>query len=118
MLLDPGSLNIDASCRRRNCITVASIENRAPNRKLHRHHRHRGSGDITVDSNVALTWANASTLTLSAFGNINFQSGATIANTGSGNLVLRADNTGSGTGTVSFALGQSDQLCGKHRHGF
>jgi filamentous hemagglutinin family protein len=68
-----------------------------------------GNGDIIVDSNVNLTWANASTLTLSAFGSIDFQSGALISNTGAGSLILRADNTGAGTGTVSFAAaGQID----------
>ena len=102
MLLDPGSLNIDASCSGANCIAVASIESGLASGNFIVTTGTAG-GDITVDSNVALTWANASTLTLSAYGSINFQSGATITNTSSGNLVLRADNSGSGTGTVSFA---------------
>jgi filamentous hemagglutinin family protein len=58
------------------------------------------AGDITVASNV--TWSNASNLTLSANRNIAVSDGVIIKNTGSGNLDLRADNTGSGTGTVSF----------------
>jgi filamentous hemagglutinin family protein len=59
------------------------------------------AGDITVASNV--TWSNASNLTLSANRNISISDGVSIKNTGSGNLDLRADSTGSGTGTVSFA---------------
>jgi filamentous hemagglutinin family protein len=106
-LLDPGSLNIDNSCPSANCVTVASIQGGLANGNFIVTTGTVG-GDITVDSNVNLTWANASTLTLSAFGNIAFQAGAAISNTGAGNLVLRADNTGTGTGTVSF--GSSNQI--------
>lgn len=59
------------------------------------------AGDITVVQNVS--WSNGSTLTLSANRDINVLSGVTIANTGAGSLVLRADNTGSGSGTVNFS---------------
>ena len=58
------------------------------------------AGDITVAA--SLSWANANTLTLNAYHDININSGVTIANTGAGNLVLRADATGTGTGTVNF----------------
>jgi filamentous hemagglutinin family protein len=65
------------------------------------------AGDIIVASN--LSWANASTLTLSAYRDIDINSGVTISNTGAGNLVLRADATGTGTGVVTFvATGQVD----------
>jgi subtilisin family serine protease len=57
---------------------------------------------------VSLTWANANSLTLSAFKDINFLAGATMSNTGAGNLILRADNTGSGIGTVTF--GSANQV--------
>ena len=57
-------------------------------------------GDITVAAN--LIWANASTLTLNAYRNITINSGMTIANSGAGNLNLRADATGTGIGTVNF----------------
>ena len=59
------------------------------------------AGNINVDSGV--TWSNSNSLTLSAYNNINFQSGGSISNTGGGNLILRADNSGTGIGTVSFA---------------
>ena len=111
VLLDPGSVNIDASCGGANCIAVASIESGLATGNFIVTTGTAG-GDITVDSNVALSWANASTLTLSAFGNINFQAGATITNTSSGNLVLRADNSGSGTGTVSFAAANQINYAG------
>ncbi|MFL9824856.1 S8 family serine peptidase [Rhodoplanes sp. SY1] len=61
-----------------------------------------GYGDITVATNIA--WSTSATLTLSAYRNIVFQSGAVITNTGAGKLILRADNTGTGIGTVVFPL--------------
>ena len=60
-----------------------------------------GDGDIQVASNI--TWSSGNTLTVSAFRNINVNSGITIANTGSGNLTLQSDNTGTGTGGVFFS---------------
>ncbi|WP_160118284.1 beta strand repeat-containing protein [Pannonibacter phragmitetus] len=59
------------------------------------------AGDITVVDPV--TWTAATKLTLSAFGNIAVNANLTGA-TGS-SLVLRADNTGTGTGTVTFGSG-------------
>jgi len=62
-----------------------------------------GSGNLwTLDDNGS---SGANTLTLSAFRNITVDNGATIASTGSGNLVLRADNTGTGTGSVNLGAG-------------
>lgn len=58
------------------------------------------AGDITVAA--SLSWSNGSALTLSANRNVIVNDGVTIKNTGSGNLNLRADNTGSGVGTVTF----------------
>jgi filamentous hemagglutinin family protein len=58
------------------------------------------AGDIIVAS--SLSWMNASTLTLNAYRDIDINSGVTIANTGAGNLVLRADATGAGIGTINF----------------
>lgn len=58
------------------------------------------AGDITVTSNLA--WGNASNLTLSAHRHVIVNDAVTLASTGSGNLALRADRTGSGTGTVTF----------------
>lgn len=64
-----------------------------------------GYGDITVATNIA--WSSSATLTLSAYRNIVFQSGAVITNTGDGHLILRADNTGTGIGTVMFPLSET-----------
>jgi filamentous hemagglutinin family protein len=61
-----------------------------------------GSGDITVASGIS--WATSATLTLSAYRNIIVN--ADIISTGSGAVVLRADNTGTGIGTLSFGPGQ------------
>ena len=61
------------------------------------------AGDIRVNSNIA--WTGNNSLTLSAHHDI--QIDATITNTGAGNLILRADNAGTGTGTVQLiTMGQ------------
>ncbi|MBK5959755.1 hypothetical protein CCR97_16315, partial [Rhodoplanes elegans] len=59
-----------------------------------------GYGDITVATNIA--WSSNARLTLSAYRNIVLEPGVVISNSGGGHLVLRADNTGTGTGTVVF----------------
>jgi filamentous hemagglutinin family protein len=59
------------------------------------------AGNITVDAAVA--WGSNNSLTLSAYNSIFFTSNGSIANTGAGNLNLRADNSGRGIGTVSFS---------------
>ncbi len=63
-----------------------------------------GAGDIIVTAPI--TWSSNSTLTLSAYRDIflnNVTANATlISNTGAGNLVLRADNTGTGSGRIHF----------------
>src|SRR5262245_16998951 len=61
------------------------------------------AGDIFVDAHVS--WSTGNSLTLSAFHDILFMSGTEVTNTGAGNLVLRADNTGRGQGTVIFDSG-------------
>ncbi|WP_240655946.1 filamentous hemagglutinin N-terminal domain-containing protein [Paraburkholderia phosphatilytica] len=50
------------------------------------------SGDIGVQSSVR--WNGASSLALNAYRSISIAPGTTIANTGAGNLTLRADATG------------------------
>ena len=62
-----------------------------------------GNGDIFVISNV--TWSSSNSLTLSAFRHIEITGGATIKNTGAGDLILRADSTGTGIGTLHLAAG-------------
>lgn len=61
-----------------------------------------GNGDITVASGIS--WLSNATLTLSAYRNIAVNS--SIASSGGGGVVLRADNAGTGTGTVTFGGGQ------------
>src|SRR5262245_1933414 len=61
------------------------------------------AGDIFVDANVS--WSTGNSLTLSAYHDILFMSGSKVTNTGSGNLVLRADNSGRGQGTIVFNPG-------------
>src|SRR5262252_6420414 len=61
------------------------------------------AGDIFVDAHVS--WSTGNSLTLSAFHDILFMSGTQVTNTSAGNLVLRADNTGTGQGTVVFDSG-------------
>lgn len=57
------------------------------------------TGNIIVSSPI--TWASGNTLTLSAYDNVKIK--ASITNTGSGNLILRADNTGvDNGGTVTL----------------
>ena len=59
------------------------------------------AGDITVAS--AISWASGNSLTLSAYRNINVN--AAITNTGGAAVNLRADNSGMGSGTVTFGAG-------------
>ena len=61
-----------------------------------------GNGDITVASGIS--WLSNATLTLSAYRNIAVNS--SITSTGGGVVVLRADNAGTGAGTVTFGGGQ------------
>src|SRR6516162_8018602 len=58
-------------------------------------------GDITLRDGAHVVWSTASTLTLSAYHNIIFEPGSFIKNDAKGNLVLRADNSGTGSGTVN-----------------
>src|SRR5947208_1332301 len=62
------------------------------------------NGDIFVKDSIR--WSTDNSLTLSAYRNIDINtSGVKIVNLASGNLVLRADNTGTGQGTVFFDHG-------------
>ena len=62
-------------------------------------------GDITVEHGAHVAWSAATTLTLSAYHDVILQTGSRIENDGKGNLVLRADNSGTGSGTVSLVKG-------------
>jgi filamentous hemagglutinin family protein len=70
-----------------------------------------GNGDIFV--NDAVGWTSTNTLSLSAFRNINVNN--TISNVAGGSLVLRSDNTGTGTGTVAFTIGGGVTIAGGGR---
>jgi filamentous hemagglutinin family protein len=60
-----------------------------------------GNGDIIISS--AINYVSANSLTLSAYRNISsLLNNAVINNSGSGSVILRADNAGTGTGTVSL----------------
>ncbi len=62
------------------------------------------NGDIFV--NDTIRWSTDNSLTLSAYRNIDISTnGVKIVNLASGNLVLRADNTGTGQGIVVFDHG-------------
>ena len=65
-------------------------------------------GDITLRDGAHVVWSTATTLTLSAYHDIIFLPGSFIKNDANGNLVLRADNSGTGSGTVSLSAGQVD----------
>ncbi len=65
------------------------------------------AGDITVAN--AITWSAPTTLTLSAYRNIAVNAAITNPGVGAG-LVLRADNSGTGSGNVTFGAGGSANL--------
>ncbi len=101
-LLDPTDLTIDAN-------GAATISNGLVNNNVVVYTDADGStsgqgttssgpGDIVVDSGIS--WSSNNTLTLSAYHDIDIAAG--ITNTAGGSLVLRADSTGTGSGTVTF----------------
>jgi hypothetical protein len=93
-LLDPDDLTIDSNL----AGTIETSLNGGTN--VTEQTTASGSGDITVASNIGRsTGAN---FTLSAYRNIDINNGVAIANTASCNLILRADNAATGTGTVTF----------------
>jgi filamentous hemagglutinin family protein len=61
------------------------------------------AGDITVDA--ALSWSSDYGLTLAAYHDVIVN--AAISNSAGGDLTLRADNAGTGSGTVAFGGGGS-----------
>ncbi|WP_145751707.1 MBG domain-containing protein [Nitrospirillum amazonense] len=61
------------------------------------------AGDITIANNV--TWSASHSLTLSAYRNIVFNGGTLSHTAGSGDVTLHADNTGTGSGTITFTSG-------------
>ena len=98
-LLDPVDLTIDATL----AGTIAAALNGGSNVTQQTSATGSGgNGDITVASGIS--WSTSATLTLSAYRNIAVN--ANITSDGGGSVVLRADNAGTGTGTVTFGGGQ------------
>ncbi|MEA2773873.1 MAG: hypothetical protein QOD93_6835, partial [Acetobacteraceae bacterium] len=109
-LLDPTDLTIDsaaASTISSNLTTTnVMVQTNADGTTSGPGNTSIGPGDISVEANI--NWTGNNTLTLSAYRNVNVNEEVTISNTGAGNLVMRADNSGSGNGTVRFFGGQVD----------
>ena len=68
------------------------------------------TGQGNIDVQASFSWANANSLTLSAFNGITVDSGVTITNTGGGSVILRADNTGVGGTPNQPATGFTGQV--------
>jgi hypothetical protein len=102
LLLDPEDILIDSAAATaisnslaNNDVTITTNPNIS------------GNGDIELRGGAHVTWTANTTLTLSAYHDIIFQPGSSISNgttstPGAGNLILRADNSGTGSGTVIF----------------
>ena len=102
LLLDPEDILIDnaaataiSNSLANNDVTITTNPNIS------------GNGDITLRGGAQVAWDANTTLTLSAYHDIIFQPGSSISNgtntnPGAGNLILRADNSGTGFGTVIF----------------
>src|SRR5215467_6657186 len=118
LLLDPENLYVNANGLPPNsdptasAISADALVNQLASNNVVLSTQPSGThaGDIFFDANV--TWGtnnngttNNNSLTLSAFHDILFMSGSKLTNTGTGNLALRADNTGTGQGTVVFDSG-------------
>src|SRR6266536_722654 len=107
LLLDPEDFFIrqfcDGQCQS-NETTATIIQNQLANQNVviatNNNPQLSGNGDIFV--NASINWATNNSLTLSAYHDINIAGGVIIMNTGGGNLVLRTDSTGTGSGTVAF----------------
>lgn len=104
-LLDPASLTINSAL----AATIAATLNGGTDVVQQTATSGPGDGDIFVTG--AITWSSAATLTLSAYRDIQVD-GVAITNTGAGKLVLRADSTGTGDGTVQFLSGGSVNFAG------
>jgi len=110
LLLDPADFYIVANCDGTcptSTMTSAQVEGLLANQNVviatnNNVNVDGQNGDIFVNSSI--TWSTNNSLTLNAYRDIDIAGGVTIANinNASGNLVLRADSTGTGVGTVNF----------------
>ncbi|TMJ03978.1 MAG: filamentous hemagglutinin N-terminal domain-containing protein [Alphaproteobacteria bacterium] len=101
-LLDPPDLIVDTTL----ASSIQSSLNAGTNVTEQTTTSGGGNGDIIFNSGVRIQWNTSATLTLIAFHDIKFNDGAfgsppgNIVNTGAGNLVMHADSTGTGSGTL------------------
>ncbi len=102
-LLDPANLPIDSTL----AATIQTALNNGTNYVAETGTTPGGGdGDIIFNSGVQINWNTSATLTLLAFRNIQFNDGVggptpgNLVNTGAGHLVMRADRTGTGIGTI------------------
>src|SRR5262249_54970414 len=113
LLLDPENLYVNANGLPPNsdptasAISADALVNQLASNNVVLSTQPSGThaGDIFVDAHVSWGTNNNNSLTLSAYHDILFMSGSKLTNTGTGNLALRADNTGTGQGTVVFDSG-------------
>jgi hypothetical protein len=106
LLLDPADFSISLFCEGSNCMTAAALAGQLEKQSVviaTQNNAQEGNGDIIVGLGAQVTWQAPTTLTLSAYHDINMLPLALLQNTGAGNVVLRADNTGTGSGTVNFS---------------
>jgi hypothetical protein len=111
LLLDPGNYYINANGRPPTsdptapAISATALVSQLASNNVVLSTLQSGTnaGDIFVNANIS--WSTANSLTLSAYHDILFMSGSKVTSTGPGNLVLRADNTGTGQGTIVFDSG-------------
>ena len=103
-LLDPNDLTIDQTAA--NTI-MASLNGGTSVTEQTTASGTGGSGDITLAANASIHWSTSADLTFSAYRNIVFGAGSTIDASGTGTVILYADNTGTGVGTVSFGAGSA-----------
>ena len=104
-LLDPYDLTIDGTAASTISTSLATtdvfIETTASGATGPGIQTPSGNGDIFVNSGIS--WSSSHNLTLSAYRDISFYNSVVVANTGgAGNVVLRADNTGTGVGALFF----------------
>src|SRR6516162_8570540 len=108
LLLDPVNVLITPNPRGPNDISSKTLSDQLEKNNVLVTTGGAGSagtdiGDITLRDGAHVVWDKATTLTLSAYHDIVFEPGSFIKNDlSNGNLVLRADNSGTGVGTVKF----------------
>jgi filamentous hemagglutinin family protein len=108
LLLDPEHINIVSNCDG-PCgpseILASDIRDQLANQNVVIATNLTVEGDGDIDVRASINWSTNNSLTLSAYHDINifdYYTPVTITNTAGGSLVLRADNTGTGQGTVNF----------------